>query len=396
MPTLVLRAAPLALLLAATAAVAVPHVPPSPDTPLARVPRADDPVQAELDHLGAALRERPRDAALAARYAQLAIQRARNLGDPRYAGQAEAALGPWQGAAAAPVRIRVLRATVLQHRHAFDAALRELDLALADEPGDAQALLTRATLHQLRGQLDEARRDCRALAARAPASAALLCRAAVDAVGGAADRALEIAARIAVAEPDPALKLWASTLLAQTLARLGRDADAAHAFDEAHQAMLEAGGTDFYLVAAHADFLLDRGRADGVPLLLAPYPATDALLLRLARAERELGRDPVRMRSLREQLAARFGASRARGDAPHAREEAWFALHVEADPRRALPLAAANWDEQREPEDARLLLEAALAAGNARAARPVLAWMAATGIQDSALERLRARLEAAR
>ena len=65
----------------------------------------------------------------------------------------------------------------------------------------------------------------------------------------------------------------------------------------------------------------------------------------------------------RAELAARFDATRRRGDTVHRREEARYALEVEDDPARALALARANFAVQKEPADVRLLADAARAAG---------------------------------
>ena len=51
-------------------------------------------------------------------------------------------------------------------------------------------------------------------------------------------------------------------------------------------------------------------------------------------------------------------------------------------------LAAENYRVQREPRDARILLEAALAAGDAAAAQPARDWLAASGFEDARLRRL--------
>jgi len=50
---------------------------------------------------------------------------------------------------------------------------------------------------------------------------------------------------------------------------------------------------------------------------------------------------------------------------------------------------------QREPADARILLEAALAAGRPAAADPVLAWIRTNSVQDIHLAGLANRLHAA-
>jgi hypothetical protein len=94
-------------------------------------------------------------------------------------------------------------------------------------------------------------------------------------------------------------------------------------------------------------------------------------------------------------LEARFAAIRLRGDVPHLREEARFELLLQEDAERALELARQNWARQRGPTDARILLEAALAARAPEAAGPVLEWLRATRIEDVTLNRLAERLASA-
>src|SRR5262249_6966360 len=93
-------------------------------------------------------------------------------------------------------------------------------------------------------------------------------------------------------------------------------------------------------------------------------------------------------------LSARFAASRLRGDTVHRREEARFTLHLLNDPAAALRLATENWQVQREPWDARLMLETALAARQPHAPTDVLDWLHATGLQDPQISLLVQRLGA--
>jgi hypothetical protein len=88
---------------------------------------------------------------------------------------------------------------------------------------------------------------------------------------------------------------------------------------------------------------------------------------------------------LSESLSQRFAEARARGDQTHQREQARFALEVQNDPPRALALARSNFAVQREPADARILLESAIAAGDVRAAQPALEWLQNTGIESPKL-----------
>jgi hypothetical protein len=70
------------------------------------------------------------------------------------------------------------------------------------------------------------------------------------------------------------------------------------------------------------------------------------------------------------------------------REEARFTLALLQNPQTALTLAQANWEIQKEPWDARLLLETALAVGSQDAARPVIAWLHTNHVEDTRLQQL--------
>ena len=180
------------------------------------------------------------------------------------------------------------------------------------------------------------------------------------------------------------------TLLGKTAERLGDWGRAEGHFQEAQR----LGPHDAYLLGAYADFLLDQGRAGEVVALLREETRVDGLLLRLTLAEREIGA-PGKEAHI-EELRARFAASRQRGDSLHQGEEARFLLHLVDQPQAALTLAKANWAVQREPRDARILLEAALASGQPEAARPALEMLERTKLEDAALRRLANELQAKR
>jgi hypothetical protein len=388
-----------ALLLAAGAhAASEPYIPADDSTVLERL--APQPAEAAaLRGLRAqrqALAERPDDLALALDYARRAIERGRATADPRWHGQAEAALAQWLALAAPPPEVRLLRATLRQQRHDFGGALADLDALLAARPDNPQARLTRATVLLVQGRPAEALPDCDALlAARRNLLAAAVCITAVRSLDGHLDAAAAaLAAALADSSSAPAgERRWAWTALAELEARRGRNEAAEAAFRSA-LALLEADGeADPYLLTARADFLLATGRAAEALAVTAPFAAIDNLLLRRALAEAALG-DAGLAASIAT-LDARLAESRLRGEAAiHLREEALHALKLRNDPHTAVQLAQRNWDSQREPADARLLLACALAARQPAAAQPVLAWMQRTGIEDAELHALAARLAA--
>jgi Tfp pilus assembly protein PilF len=380
---------------AADVANATPFTPTDDAQVLERVsPRATDPRARELQALRAAVQARPRDAAAAVALVERLVDDALAEGDPRPIGQAQAALAPWWDASAPPPAVRVQRAVVRQYGHDFERALADLDAALAAEPANLTAWSWKAALHMVQADYAAARAACERLALLTTPLTGTACTAAADALTGrAADAALALdaALRDAAADTSPAERLWALTRLAEIEERRG-------AFDAAERAFgaaLALKRPDVYLLAAYADFLLDRGRPADVLALLGREPRharADVLLLRLALAAKAAN-DP-RAAAWRDELRARFDAARTRGDSLHEKEEARFALALLGEPARALALARSNFGHQREPADARLLLEAALAARDREAAAPALQWLDANRIESVALQPLAERVKA--
>jgi hypothetical protein len=372
------------LLLSAGTCIAAPFVPADPKAVLERLPEAPvDSFSRELGQLRRELARDPRNLELATRIARGYIQRARAEADPRYLGYAQAALAPWWGEGA-PAGVLVLRATIRQSLHDFPSALADLSAALEIEPRDAQAWLTRATIQQVRGEFGQALESCRPLGRLVGELVATACWAGAASMNGQAqagyERLRDTLARQRGAPPG--VRQWALTSLAEMAERQGESRLAEAHFKEA----LAAGEPDAYLKGAYADFLLDAERFAEVEALLRNELRADALLLRLTLAEQRLRR--ARASAHVEALTARFLASRMRGDSLHRREEARFALHVLKQPHEALRLAQENWAAHREPWDARIYLEAALAAGNPGAARPVLDWLRDNRVQDVRLAAL--------
>jgi hypothetical protein len=374
-----------AALMASAPAGAAPRVPSDAAEVLERLPtRRDDPAMADLRRLRAAVAAAPADAAAAAALAQRYFELASANGDPRYVGYAEAALLPWQ-AAQAPAGVLFARALLRQYRHDFAGALRDLGRALELEPSLAEARAWRAAIFMVQADYAAAARECAALSAGLQAVG---CAAYVEATtGGTRDAYRRLAAAL---EREPATgrytRLWALTRLAEMASRLDDDQAAERHFRDA----LALGVTDNFLLAAYADYLLQRGRAAEVLPLLKDWERSDTLLLRLALAGRALQR-PDADRHARS-LGERFAAAALRGEQLHLAEEARYYLDLQRDPKRALAAAAGNWQHQREPRDAMVLLEAALAAGDRAAAAPALRWLDETRYEDPRLRRVAERL----
>ena len=374
--------------LAACSACAAPYIPVSGSDVLERLPRRSD----DLQRLRAQLAASPNDVALATSIARRHIATARRDTDPRYLGYAQAALAPWWAMPAPPTEVRLLRATLLQSTHHFPEALRDLDAIVAAEPDNPQAWLTRATVQTVRGDYAAATKSCARLSSLTTQLVSISCIASIGAMTGRAGASAALLELTPGREPDAdaGLQAWVLTLLAEIAERRGDAAVAEARFRRA----LTMTPNDSYLIGAYADFLLDQHRAADVLALVKDQTRIDALLLRYALALRQAPGQSPALRAADAELAARFNAAMQRGDAVHQREQARYQLHVRGNGKAALALAQKNWEVQKESADMRVLLEAALMAGDKAAAAPVLDWVARHKVEDVAVQRLALRLKA--
>lgn len=376
---------------AAAVAAAAPFVPASDTEVVERLPAgAGDPAVRRVEALRRQLAARPGDAGLrldiGRRYFELAMAQ----GDPRYVGYAAATIAPLAGPARDDPAYWLLQGQLHQYGHDFAGALRSLEKASELDPQAPEPIAWRAAIHMVRAQYPEALSECTKLVPLAHPLHAHGCTAYVQASTGHLAPAYEALQRAFTRAGDlaPELALWLRTRLAEMAIRLQRPDEADHHFSEA----LKLGITDQFLLASYADFLLRQQRPAQVVQLLAPWERSDVLLLRLALAGRALN-DP-RAAGWIAQLRERFAAAARRGDRLHEQEAARFELDLERRPARALELAAHNYQYQKEPRDAEILLRAALAAGRPQAARPALDWLQASGYEDPALAALAQQLGA--
>lgn len=356
------------------AAAARTYVPADAATIVAHVPTRDS---RELDERRA-LAAAPESVEVAVALAQTEISRARTESDPRYLGRAQALLARWWKDASPPAEVLFLRATIQQSLHQFAAARADLDLLVAARPHDVQAHLTRAVVATVTADYAAARESCTVLATIAAPVIAAACNAPLAALAGDIDGAYRALAQTIDTRTPAHLRAWALTTLAELAIQRGDDGLA----QEHLRAVLARDPDDAYARAALADIVAP---AEAVTLL-AGYDAIDNLLVRRAIAAHRASSPEAT--ALAAAMRERINAAATRGDSIHQREEAMFALALDGDAPRALRLARANWDVQKELADARLLVEAAIAARDPSAATPVLSWMEATGVRDARLLRL--------
>jgi tetratricopeptide (TPR) repeat protein len=390
-----------ALLLAcAWAAHAAPYTPQSDSEVVERLPLTSDPSVRRVESLRRQLAARPEDATLRVEIARRYFELAMAQGDPRFVGYASSAIAPLAANPPAKAEDRasywLVRGQIQQFSHDFEAALISLAKASQLAPSSPEPLSWRIAIFMVQARYAEALAESERLTPLAEPLLGLGWKTYVRATTGQLESAFQEVANAVKPSPNsavgtapaPELLLWQYTRLADMAWRLQRYEVAEDYFKNA----LKLGLTDQYLLGAYADFLLARQRPVEVLKLLAGWERSDILLLRLALAGRAAG--DGRAADWAAQLRDRFQAAEQRGDRLHEQEAARFELDIERNISKALALAIRNYQTQKEPRDAEILLRAALAANQPKAAQPALDWLRSSRHEDPLIAKLAEQLAA--
>lgn len=342
--------------------------------------KAGDATARQLAGLRAAFLKTPTDAAIAAQLAEAYFDVASARGDPRYVGYAEAVVNRFTQPL--PLDLLSLRGEVRQYRHDFAGALADFADILKRDPTYAMAHAWRGAIFLVQADYVSAQKECTALYGLGRSNLGDACQGLALAYNGRLELGYNTLRNALDRLSEPESRLWMLTRLGEVAAWRGMATQAQTHF----AAALALGRDDVYLLTAWSDFLLDAGRYKEVTRLLAAWESSDSLLLRLAEAEAAL-QLPAADKHVR-MLADRYTAARARGDTTHRAEEARFELRLRKDAATAVRLARENYAVQREPRDARVLLEAAAAAKDPASGQAARDWLRASGFEDARMRQL--------
>jgi tetratricopeptide (TPR) repeat protein len=329
--------------------------------------------------------ETPEDESVVAELAGLYVQRARTQREARFFGRAEVLLQPWVARSDASAATLRVQADILQNRHDFAGALSLLNTAIARDSRDLGARLMRASVNLVEGRAMEARRDCAAVLAGGESATGTACLAQVMGDTGKLAQAESLLSALLPREDGLSADVrgWVAWLQADFADRRG-DARRSEMF---LREALKATPYNEGVRSALADALIARGAfREALGVLDLPAPSI-GLLARRARAQKALG--DASLEGTRAQISDLLNLASRRGERPHLREEALIALDVEGDSERALSLAKANFEIQRETVDARLLARAARARSDREGLDIVARWMRETGFEDKELAGVR-------
>ncbi|QTN29122.1 hypothetical protein HZ993_04570 [Rhodoferax sp. AJA081-3] len=347
--------------------------------------RPGDATARELSALRAAVASQPNNpepaVALAQRYFALAAER----GDPRYVGYADALVNRFATQMNAP--LLMVRGMVRQYRHGFAEALADFEAALKLDADLAGAHAWRAAIYLVQANYGAAAQECTALQRLQRPVLHGGCAGLTQAYTGQLGAAYKTLQLALASAQDEDQRLWLHTRLGEVAGWQGQT----NLAEQHYRQALALGVDDGYLLAAWTDFLLDAGRPEQVIQQLAQWESNDGLLLRLAEAETLLKLPAAAAHT--QTLADRFAAAKLRGDTTHQAEKARFYLRLRKDAKEALRLANENYAVQKEPRDARIVLESALADRNPAAAAAVLEWLRTSGFEGTVLRALAQQLQ---
>jgi predicted Zn-dependent protease len=350
------------------AAAGVPlHVPASPDAVLLRIPAAAAPVGSK-----------PADDVRTRADALMAL--GSQSGEERYFGLAEQLIDH----APSPQRkaLHLMKARLLQHRHAFDDALHVLDELLIEQPRSVEARLMRAQILVQQMRSGEAMRDCAALQSQVSllvfATCAAQARAGLGDLRG-AYALVQVALTQATStgsssEPD-AIRSWSAGVAGELALRLGDEAAAGSWYEQAWR----SGGDNHFARLNYADWLLERQRHAEAAAVVAQY-RSPADRLRQVLAARDTGS----AQAARLRLA--WDEATARGETAHLLDLARYTWELTSHRREALAQARAAFTQRHDADSARLVFRMAEALNDDAARNEVQRWRQSTGYVDRRLQ----------
>lgn len=291
------------------------------------------------------------------------------------ASSVERAAGLLEPLAGQNAQARLLLARVRQHQHAFDAALKLLQAPMPASLEADRALLS-ASILRVQGQWPDALQQCMKIPSQLPEHA--LCAWPILSLQGELQAALDALQALDISSWSLSNQHWLHSERAEMLERTGDDSGALREWMRA----LRINPQDMLSASLAADLLLRLQRPDGALSLLQELPDAEAIELRRLHARKVLAdgdwKNPAALQLQRLQISADVH------ERPHPRELTQAALLMDKS-ELARHWARINWSEQKEPIDARLLLQASAASDSADAQQAVRNWMEQTGFEDARL-----------
>jgi hypothetical protein len=338
---------------------AAPYTPQSNDDIIAQWAA---PSNAALQSLKTASRLQPNDPATILALANSYLAQAAQPGQSRFYGLAQAALKPLIEKNIASPQLWLVWAQVQQHQHNFVIAQAALEKVFAADPSNETANLLAARIFIIQEKPLAARNACLKLLGKADLLTITACSLEANSylhpndLNNSYQQLAELVKHQGL--PDDERATWLIQLLADFAMRNNDPATAATWL----QQRLTNASVNY--LAQWADVQLALGNTQTVLTQLAPIvnaapEMDDALLVRLALAEKNIGKEPVaKQKHWQTQLAERIALRELREDSLHASELALYYLDIAPNAQKALQWAEVNFSNTREYSDKKLLARA--------------------------------------
>lgn len=282
--------------------------------------------------------------------AHLYLSGARRPGFDAWFHQAEQLLALVSEDSRQSLQYLLLQADIQQQQHQFNAALQTLNKVLLQQPQHIQASLMEARVHLALKQPDSAQQACGRLWQQ---DLFLFSVCSYEVAGRRGNWQQSYAALLQLWQRQQSLPaeldIWLRGILAEQAEQLGLVATAKQWLTP----VLVQAPTSLWI--KWSDLSLALGQPESVyqqlNLLASDYALADSLLLRLARAEKQLSKAPVFTTQLQQRMQLRL----LRGDTEHAADLVHYFLHISPEASTALYWAERNYQSAKEPDDEYLL-----------------------------------------
>ena len=279
----------------------------------------------------------------------------------RFYGQASALTEQLLNASPKDRQLLFYKARIAQHYHRFDEAIMLLNDILRFEPNHASALLLKANILLVQGNLTQAKRTCLQLLGVTELWISGACALEVNAQQGKASNSAEVSYtqlqnltqnRSIGSHVEIEQQLWLSQILAELAVKQGLYGSALE-----HLSAFDLTQVPVSYLVLWADIQLASDSAQQVMNTLGPIVEQadsfdDALLLRLALAEQQISQQT---RLWAQRLTQRINVRLQRQDTAHAADIARYYLDISPNREKALFWAKINWQHARLDADQRLL-----------------------------------------
>ena len=336
-------------------------------------------------------RASPKDLQVSTAAARTAILAAMRQGDLRWLGNAKAMLEPWWNSQEIPSETLFVRALIRQGTHDFVGALADLDAAIAKDPQQPEFWAWRFALYMVKAEITKARDECAAIGSRFGSTEQSSCDAVLLYRTGRPQQAIQVLDRLSRhADYQGAnAKEWLAFHSGEAR-RVAGNLTGARKIWESH---IRAGTAGHGLRVALIELLNSQGLYHEAWKLNDKPPRSDALLVAAIQTAQALNNSQAP--TLVSELTQRLRQQTARGDSTNERPMIKYQLLIQKDAKAALRMAKIAWKTEREPADAHLYAQAAIASGIPDQAVELLQWQSETGYREPVLDRLLTQIEQA-